>query len=164
MKNDYITRARKFIKQIYPYIQDDMKNVISVNEGVNAFNCDYNRKVVFDSGAVRCALITSDYVVKWDYSKHYAGLFGGCLDELRHYKQAVADGYGYLFAKITRVVVCGKVFYIMPKVKGIGSSKWTLSREEEYYLNNILMISDVHEQNYGTVKGKTVIVDYAATY
>ncbi len=162
MKTDYISRARKFLNQIFPYISSDLKNVIKVSEGVKRFNKDYHRKVIFDSGCVRCVLITSDYVVKWDYSPYYRSMWGGCQDEVNRYKEVKKDGYDYLFAKITSIITCGKKWYIMPRINNIGSSNLNLSWAERDYIN-YLGITDLHENNYGSHKGKPIIIDYAAT-
>lgn len=161
MKSDYVVRAKKFIEKVYPYIEKDINDVIKVHQGINRFNKDYHRNVIFCSGAVRIALVTSDYVVKWDYSDYWKTQFGGCADELKNYRQAVEDGYGYLFAKITRVRCCGKTFYVMPRINNIGKAYWNLEPDEEEYIENEICIEDLHEENYGSYKGKTIIIDYA---
>ena len=162
MKTDYISRACKFINQIFPYISSDLNNVLKVSAGVKMFNKVYHRKVIFNSGIVRCALITSDYAIKWDYSAFYRERFGGCEDEVKRYKQAVKDGYDYLFAEITPVMVCGKKWYIMPRINNIGTSNLKLTFDERDYID-YLGVTDLHEDNYGSYKGKPIIIDYAAT-
>lgn len=170
MANDYITRAKNFIKQIYPMILADKNQgkydyLEELMEGVELFNYQYHRKVIFNHGLTRVAFITSDYVVKFDYDDNQADIWGGCEDELGIYEQAEKDGFGYLFAKTTPYEYGQIRFYIMPRIKGIEKhfdDAWEFMTEEEEDWCLRHRLYDLHNQNYGWVKGRICIFDYAA--
>ena len=62
----YIERAKDFIKEIYPYLARADFECWNTMNIVEQYNHDYSRKVLFRHGIARVALITSDYVVKFD--------------------------------------------------------------------------------------------------
>lgn len=164
MKNDYIVRAMKFIAAIAPYIEN-CRDKWDYHRAVTMFNSDYNRNVKVASGATRIALITSDYVIKFNYGDKVC-YFGGCRDEVRLYKQAERDGYEYLLAKITAKIYNHKTYYIMPLVRGIGKYEdtdvWTFLKYDECDWLHAHGVFDLHEYNYGFKNGYPVIIDYAA--
>lgn len=156
----YEERAKDFIKQIFPYLDGcDQHN--DRKWAILAFNHTYKRKVIYAHGMTRYALITSDYVVKVDYAQTR---WGNCEDEMEVYEEAVADGFEYLFAKISRYDYNGKTFYIMPRIHGIGKKDY----DADEYLNEEECdwvwehVCDLHNQNYGWENGHVVIFDYAA--
>ena len=159
MKNNYEVRAMKFITLIAPYIAGCVDKW-DYFYAVARFNHDYKRNVKVCNGATRIALITSDYVIKFNYGKRVRD-YGGCRDEMRMYKRAEKDGYAYLFAKITAKIYNHKTYYIMPKISYIGrGGMWKhLSCDEYDYICDNLY--DMHEYNYGYKNGKPVIIDYA---
>ena len=162
MKSSYEVRAKKFLEQVLPFIAGCM--TLNDYEGAIAcYNEQYNRHVHVAHGQTRIALITSDYVIKLNYGDK-AKYWGNNQSEYRTYQKAVADGFGYLFAPITKVKVSRRVFYIMPKVTGIGRSHHDvdcyLTPEENYWVKEHCW--DLHCYNYGWSKGKPVIIDYAA--
>lgn len=166
IKNNYVVRAKKFLEEFLPYLSD-RKSGWAVSVAVNNFNREKGRKVKFRSGAVRYCLITSDYVIKWDYSPSNRRNFGGCKSEYDIYKQAVKDGYEYLFAKSTKINVNHHIFYVMPRIKNIGYKRHKgdiscyLTCEEFNYINDKLRLWDLHDGNFGLVNDQVVIIDYA---
>jgi hypothetical protein len=164
MRN-YEERAKDFIKEIFPYISD-FTDLYSVYEDVNTFNYDRNRKVKVSHGCARIALITSDYVIKFDFDSEEVKFIGGCDNEMELYAKAEAEGFAYLFAKITEFSYNGKYFYIMPRIRGINENKnWAhfanyfMTPEETAWCNRH-HLTDLHCNNYGFRNGKICIVDY----
>lgn len=158
-------RATDFVNEIAaylePYMNTDFMSVFGIERAVATFNTVNHRKVLMRYGAARVALITSDYVVKFDYDKDNVDVCGGCENEMENYQRARAGGYEYLLAKITRVEALGHYFYIMPRVRFIGKYDdfVGLTEEEEDWVNDNLY--DMHVNNFGVMDGHTVIVDYA---
>lgn len=166
MRN-YIERAEDFIKAIYPFICGSLHDRYGVFNAVKNFNATYNRKVICMHGCVRVALITSDYVVKFDYNEEEIPFLGGGEKEVRIYNRAKEDGFGYLFAPITRYVYDNNAFYIMPRINGIGKEEYDdyyaeelMTEEESDYIDE-LGLTDLHNYNFGFRKGKICLVDYA---
>ena len=160
----YEERAKDFIKQVFPYIEKEFKPEW-VRSCIKKYNLQFHRKVKVASGCARTALITSDYVVKFDYDSDKARQIGGCESEVRLYAQAEKDGFDYLFAKITQYDYNGRQFYIMPRIRGIGRNDWVyadafMTKKEKEWCD-AHHLSDLHEYNYGFRKGKLCIVDYA---
>ena len=166
MRN-YEDRAKDFIKEVFPYIVDDMSYPFAVRKHIREYNARYTRNVKVSNGVARIALITSDYVVKFNYDEYEVDCVGGCEDEMATYEMAEREGFAYLFAKISRFSYCGRNFYIMPRINGIG-------RYDDKYANDFMTqeerdwceehdISDLHCNNYGFRKGRVCIIDYACT-
>lgn len=162
----YEIRARKFAHQIYPYVTNCRK-VSDYERAIWRFNVEHHRHVRVAHGQTRIALITSDYVLKIDYGR-LQWKFGGCADERRAYQKVWKDGYAHLFAKITPFMVNEIVFYIMPRIKYVGEeyNGWDdvyethgLTEEESDYLSENFY--DLHQENYGHMNGRVVVVDYA---
>lgn len=163
MRN-YEARAKDFIAQIYPYIEN-CKTTDSIYNVINKFNIEHHRKVKVARGSTRVVLITSDYVIKFDYDGWGKNTFGSCRSESRMYKQAVKEGYAYLLAKITPYRQhYNRTFYIMPKITGIGR-EWddaeNFVEDEEAYKWLCDNIGDRHFMNYGWKDGHIVMIDYA---
>ena len=168
MKSDYRIRAQKFIKQIFPYIDghmyDDLNETI---ERVQRFANEKHRKVLVNNGLSRIAIITADYVIKWDkYSRDEYGA-GNCEKEYLTWRWLLEEhpGYSYLFAEITRFKFGGENFYIMPRVRGIDEDRSGYAYEyvdgdEEDFLHE--WFYDLHSGNFGIDrKGNVIIFDYA---
>ena len=161
----YYERAIKFIKKfskyIYGYKQVDINEIASY---VEWFNEENNRNVKFSYGATRLVFITSDYVIKLDRGDNRFGLemFGGCEQEMDFYSYAKEKGYEDYFAKIDKYEYDGTNFYIMPRIKFIGTGYWTrgLGGATKYWLAN--HVNDIHPGNYGFKNGHVVFIDYAA--
>lgn len=172
MKSDYRIRAQKFIKQIFPYIDgcmyDDLDETI---KRVQDFANEKRRKISVHNGISRVAIITADYVIKWDrhlaQSKYERNPAGDCEKEYLTWRWLLDEnpGYAYLFAEITRFKFGGEIFYIMPRVRGINEDRDAyayeyVDGEEEDFLNE--WFYDLHSGNFGIDrKGNVTIFDYA---
>ena len=165
MKSSYLVRATRFLHAIYPYICDDLTDWYHVRNGVDNFNRDRTRNVELSNGSARMALITSDYVVKWDYDEEAVKEIGGCVDEWELYQDAVMDGYEYLLAKTDLVVIEGHTFSIMPRIRNIGAQHHHGDIEDyltfDEYRWLLGMVSDLHSWNWGIVNNKACVIDYA---
>lgn len=161
----YIERAKDFIKDIYPFIEDDPFTVETVEATISDYNWAKRRNVLVKSGSVRIALITSDYVVKYDYSPCHAAIYGGCEQELKMYNFAKQQGFDDLFAEITHFQYGELDFYIMPRINGIGKDRFAEANdfmsEEECDFCEDAGLCDLHYYNFGFRKGRICIVDYA---
>lgn len=167
MKSDYRVRASRFIKSILPYIENVMFDVSEVEERVANYNRDKSRKVEVVYGSARIALITSDYVVKWDYDMDCVKDIGGCEDEYNAYLYAKSKGYDYLLAETSLVVIHGQIFSIMPRIRNIGPqhhkgeiNKYLTNDELNWVYN---FDRDIHHYNWGIRHGKACLIDYAMT-
>jgi hypothetical protein len=166
MKSNYVNRATRFIKTIYPFIAG-CDTVDDYCDAVGYYNLAYHRKVKVACGQTRVAIMCADYVIKLDYG-HRANLWGDCESEYEHYVEAEQDGFAYLFAKITPVDFAGRTFYIMPRIAGVGSARsacydvdeWLNDEEIEWLWDHV---ADVHYENYGWKNGYPVIIDYACS-
>lgn len=162
MKSNYVVRAMKFLNEFLPYMEKCDTNYQLM---VNMFCDDHKgRKVLCCSGIARVAIITSDYVIKFDYDKDACNYYGGCEDEVKFYDFAVREGFAHMFAEITHVSVGGRDFYIMPRINGI--MKYAGHYAEEFFIDEELdfineYLSDLHDENYGWVNNRPVIFDYA---
>ena len=159
----YEERAKDFIKEVFPCIES--MNVWTIRDEIQIYNRANSRKVKVSNGCARIALITSDYVVKFDYDKEEVESIGGCENEIKLYAVAEAEGFAYMFAKITRYEYKGRKFYIMPRVRGIDPDGYWyadhyMSDEERDFCDRHY-ITDLHCNNFGFRNGRVCIVDYA---
>ena len=162
MRN-YEDRAMDFIKAIFPYIESDMESPWTIRKGVREFNENFNRNVIVRSGSARVALITSDYVVKFDYDHDAVREIGGGENEVRLYEIAEREGFAYLFAKITHIEWEGYDFYIMPRIYWINDdhdSAWRYMTKTEEQWCKAHSLTDLHCGNFGFRNGEICIVDY----
>lgn len=173
MKTKYEIRAKKFIMKFVDITKLNARNrcmMSSVIEKVQFFYDACHRSIDFRSGAVRFALISSDYVVKWDAASDYnIADYGGCEDEYEMYQVAKRDGMDYLFAEVTKFEYKGMIFYIMPRIgcadnyqKSQRNIHRLLSEGENAYLKS--HVSDVHSNNWGIKDGKPIVFDYAQSF
>lgn len=163
MKSNYITRAIKFINQFAPY----MEKFHDVYTAVCAFNSEHRRAVRVGRGAVRYALLTSDYVIKWNHDEEMVHNFGGCEEEFDLWNKVKDSDYADLFAEITPVSVLGKTYYIMPRIEKLAIKlknddiyEW-ISDDAWSYICDELCLHDLHNENWGLLNGSPVIIDYA---
>ncbi len=165
MKNDYITRAKKFIPVLDKMLSDNFKNKYLIQQYILAYNYAHRRNVIFSHGLTRYAFITSDYVIKIDYDEYEVEQWGGCEQEYKLYQNAVIDGMDYLFAEITPFMYNNKVYYIMPRIKGIGKTDYDatyyMNRKEQRWCRSYDLM-DLHYLNYGWRNKRICIIDYAA--
>lgn len=162
MKSDYKRRAVRFIKMLLPYLVNcDLTSIREVHTAVERFNRAHNRHVKMYNGIARIALVTSDYVIKFDYDECQTRYFGGCYEEYCAYENALQEGYAHFLAEITPFCIGKYNFYIMPRVS-LKHSEYMedyITTEEYYFLNR--KFSDLHEENWGILKGKLKLIDYA---
>lgn len=172
IKNDYITRAKKFVDKFDEYFRAHLidENVGSAIIGaVWQFNYEHkNQKIKLASGGTRKALITSDYVIKMDFRET---MWGTCDTEYRMYREAVGDGMDEIFVPISKYKAR---YYIMPRVTALDDKycEWCeagrkdpidkFTNEQINYLNDY--IDDLHCYNVGYWHRKPVVLDYAANY
>ena len=167
MKSDYRVRAMNFLRSIFPYIDGYMWDVSEVEYQVEKYNYDKSRHVSVCCGSARIALITSDYVIKWDYDNDCVEDIGGCDDEYRAYQEAKRVGYEYLLAEVTPVEYQGFSFVIMPRIKHVGGEnnggeiRDYLTEQEYKWV--IKFDKDIHSYNWGIRNGKACLIDYAFT-
>mgnify|MGYP003418272105 CR=1 FL=1 len=167
IKTDYEVRAKAFIKEFAPYLKGirvTRSNSYKIRDAVRRFNVDKKRNVKVDSGASRIVLITSDYVVKLDFGTTWAG---NSKSEMLGYQQAQKDGYEYLLAKISLYKYHNRSFFIMPRARVAGTLTWQgqkklwfklTDKEQDYLRNNF---DDLHNNNWGSLNGRPVLIDYA---
>lgn len=168
MKNDYVVRAQKFLERFISFFPTESgrarKYRGSVKVALDKFKEKYpHQNILFCHGAVRYALITSDYVIKWDYDANAANEYGGCAKESKIWNKVKNSSYAYLFAPITRIKVSGHYWYVMPRIHGRNYHRIAftfLTPEERDFLNDN-HIHDLHAGNYRIVKKKVKIFDYA---
>ena len=167
IKTDYEVRAKAFIKEFAPYLKGirvTRSNSYKIYDAVRRFNDDKKRNVKVASGASRIALITSDYVVKLDFGTTWAG---NSKTEMLGYQQAQKDGYEYLLAKISLYKCCNRSFFIMPRARVAETLTWRgqkrlwdkLTEDERSYIHE--NFEDLHENNWGSLNGKLILIDYA---
>lgn len=166
MKHNYIDRAKVFIEAVYPYIMSGMEYTLRVQSSIRRFNTINHRRVIVSSGLSRIALITSDYVVKWDYTKNTC--YGSCETEYQLYNEHKNDSFSYLLAPVHRYTTHGKNFYIMPRVTKLAERidedleiERYLGVDEYAYIFGDLKLRDVHSGNWGFNNGNPIIFDYA---
>lgn len=167
MKSDYRVRAYRFINSVLPYIKNALFDIDEIEKCIARYSHDHSRKVEVAWGSARIALITSDYVVKWDYDADCVNDIGGCLDEYDAYMKAKREGFDYLLAETTLVMIDNIMFSIMPRIKNIGP------RNHSGHISNYLTAiewewirqfdKDIHHYNWGIRHGKACIIDYAMT-
>ena len=158
MKTAYNIRAKKFIKQLYKYIEDTTERELKFACG--AYCAEHpSRKVEFASGCSRGVFITSDYAVKIDL-KGGITAWGTSETELALWEKAKQDKMDFLFCPMEKYEYNGIDFYIMPRATQIGGFDPYENPLFEKYSNEV-RLSDIHEGNVGIVNGRKVIIDYA---
>lgn len=169
MKTSYIERAKKFLGQIYPYIEQYLNDLNYLEHQVNIFNKKFHRKVSMMEGSARVALITSDYVIKWVYDDDAENDVGGNKSELQMYEKAKNAGYEHLLVEPTKITIKNNDFLIMPKIYYIGYKDYkgnvkddiedyTSAEEYSWISSNIY---DLHNYNWGFDKEHNpIIIDY----
>lgn len=161
----YEERARKFATNVLTRLFEGCEYLDDFVYAIEYYNAHHFRKLKYDSGVSRIAIIRADYVVKFNYrptGSFSDGRAGDCESEQKVYARALEDGMAHLLAKTTVLTVNGLTFSIMPRIKGIGRDwHWWehCTREEEEWLEDNLY--DLHRYNVGYRKGKVCVIDYA---
>ena len=156
----YEERAIDFLKRIYPVIHDTMDRPWRLERIIEEYNEQNRRDIHVYYGSARATLVTSDYVIKWEYDKDQADFVGGFDNEFNLYYLAEQDGFAYLFAKLTPFEYRDTFFCIMPRVRGAKSSNgtaWKHLTDEEKNWCKYHCLSDLHSGNYGFKDGKICI-------
>ena len=168
MKTSFDSRACKFIHDIYPFIKN-CHDVESFQKQVRIYNSVTHRKVKVAYGMARICLICSDYCIKIDYSSYGCETYGGCENEYQFYRFAQKEGYDYLFAKVVKVEIFNKEWYIMERINNIGLEEYEcnyaeelVSYEESDWLKTYC--HDLHNENFGFKNGRCIIIDYAMNH
>lgn len=164
MKSNYRVRAEKLIRRIYdeyPYLKRK-HSPADVRKCIQQYNENHHSRIMVYNGAARCAIVYSDYVIKFDYGCNNKWA-GGCEDEYMRYNDIISHSkYSYLFAEITKIEINGSNFYIMPRVEGVGSSQSYFDKLTEQERKFIFSVTaDIHGYNYGRFNKKIRIIDYA---
>lgn len=164
MKRTYEERGAKFAEVLAKRFEgcvtlDDFRREIC------RYNMTHARKLNWDHGVSRIAILRADYVIKFDFNPTGSfsdGRAGNCFSEEAVYARAVADGMEHLLAKTTVLTLHGLTCSIMPRIKGVGTTicwERTVTPEEEDWLYDNL--NDLHMNNYGFRNGKICVIDYA---
>lgn len=161
VKSNYEVRAKKFIRDIFPYLLE--QNFTYYWSAIQKFNREKHRKVKCAFGSTRQCLLSSDYVVKIDLVKE--SYFGTSKDELQNWKEFYSTcGYKDHFAPVSKYTYHDYDFYIMPRIPNVGSfGEDDLGKDidedfAEWAFNNI---GDIHSEQFGRKNGKFIFVDYA---
>lgn len=160
---DYEIQARAMLQKLYPYIEH-LTGVYNISNAVAEFNYKNKTQIELRYGSTRIALICDDFVIKFNYDGWGSGTFGNGASEVRMYRKAVKDGFGYLFAPIVPVRKgYDRTFYIMPKIHDVGKfdddAEEFLNTEECAYIHH--NVGDTHYENYGWENDHIVLIDYA---
>lgn len=164
MKSSYIERAIHFLHTIYPLLDGHWNSPSECWGIMHQYNRQKTRRVLVFHGVSRIAIVTSDYVIKFDYNEYEVARVGGCQSEVEFYQFAKEEGFAHMFAEITPFEYMGRTFYIMPRINGMGRKEYCFAEEffegeERDFLDNYL--HDLHDENYGWYHGVPVIFDYA---
>lgn len=161
----YEERAIKFANILAKMFKDchELDDFVKV---INIYNFTHVRKLKWDNGVSRIAIIRSDYVIKFDYTRTDSwkdGRAGNCASELEVYAKAVEDGMAHLLAKTTVLNINGLTVSIMPKINHVNDQNrnwWKhCTREEEKWLDE--NVNDLHDGNIGYLNNKVCVIDYA---
>lgn len=173
MKNDYISRAKKFLDVFSQYLPDKhyMGNY-DVRIAIDSYKQDFPRRCVgTECGSSRVVFFTSDYAIKVDTSAE--NWWGTCLDEMAVYDFACEHGYEHLFIPVTQYCIHNQVFYIYPRIKSTiydrGTYKGDTDDEyayQEFFSDDDIWfldkyIGDLHLANIATLHGEPIVIDYA---
>lgn len=174
MKNDYITRAKKFLDVFSEYLPDKRyMGSYDVKIAIDSFTQDFpHRRVGTECGSSRVVFFTSDYAVKVDTSSE--NYWGTCDDEMEVYEFACVHGYNHLFIPVTQYKINHQVFYIYPRIRNTIYDRGNFScfADDEYAYQEYFQdendrwfletyIGDLHLGNISTFHGEPIIIDYA---
>lgn len=172
MLKDYELHAREWIEKNADILNQLWPHRNEVRWYQRAFN--YDNSITVNYGMTRVVLVGDDFVIKINKPKcDRWRMFGNSQDEVRMYKKACEDGYGWLFCPIRAMIIEHHTYYVMQKVDSVAEDEgYENSIDEEFYevlgeeavdyLNE--NVFDVHSQNFGFIHGQPIIFDYAANH
>jgi hypothetical protein len=162
---DYLMNAYHYIKQLVRHV-NNWKDVDEVNDALGKVFWDCGVHATLEYGVARMVVVGPDFVFKWNYDENCVTEVGGCEEEFNKYKSCLSSGYSYLLAPVYRINYSARFFYIMPKIENIGDRahgykpiEYFLSNEEYFWIKE--QVGDLHSYNWGLMKGKPVVIDYA---
>lgn len=168
MKNDYEARALKFARLLSRWFMDCL-TFRDFIEAIDRYNAHHSIPLRYEHGVSRIVILRADYVIKFDYAPDEkwdngdgTNRAGGNASEEIVYERAVRDGYAYLLAKTTAVMIGGRHVSIMPQISGVNDEDkyWGDYVTEEEYDWLMENVNDIHEGNVGYSHGKPVVIDY----
>lgn len=164
-RTSYEIRAEKFARQLSKmfYGCEDLLDFI---KEIHKYNRTHSRKLRYNYGVSRIAIIRSDYVIKFDYQpvgRWADGRAGNCMVEEEVYKKAVRDGMEYLLAKTTVLHLNGLTCAIMPRINHVDDDRrnwrnYCTCDEFRWLMSNLC---DLHSGNVGYRNRKVCVIDYA---
>lgn len=166
-KSSYIQRAKKFATLLAQELEalgydshDESRYRLSCifEDAVVNINVrkGWNARPIID-GSTRNVVLCSDYCIKID--KVERSYFGTSKDEYDFFLSHKDDAYGQFLCPISKVVIHGYTFYIMPRVKGVGYTY--ISRFPQFIREDM---RDLHSMNVGVFHRQPIIIDYAAGF
>lgn len=168
MKNDYEASALKFARLLSRWFMDCL-TFRDFIEAIDRYNAHHSIPLRYEHGVSRIVILRADYVIKFDYAPDEkwdngdgTNRAGGNASEEIVYERAVRDGYSYLLAKTTAVMIGGRHVSIMPQISGVNDEDkyWGDYVTEEEYDWLMENVNDIHEGNVGYSHGKPVVIDY----
>lgn len=165
-KSDYVVRAQKFVRSFAPYIDKNQITIPFMRSAVNAFNEDYDRRVMLNHGATRIVLLTSDYCIKIDRTDCKDSFWGNCEKEYKAYVRMKRLKSREAFCPIEKYTYDNVNYYIMPMCSKTDDCDVRLNniidrlttRQTRFIEKHFI---DLHSDNIGLLHGKPVIIDYA---
>ena len=165
MKSTYEARALKFAR-ILAVLFDGCVDLDDFRYMAECYNETHSRKLRYDHGVSRFAVIRADYVIKFDVKPEgvwSSGRAGNNDSEAKVYARAEKEGMAHLLAKVTRGEYMGRSFSIMPRIDHVDDEEryWRnyCTTEEARWLDK--NVDDLHDGNLGYRHGKVCVIDYA---
>ena len=165
MRTNYEVRAEKFARQLSRMFEGCVYRIDFLRK-IHEYNRTHSRKLRYNYGVSRIAIIRSDYVIKFDYQavdRWADGRAGNCMIEEEFYKRAVRDGMEYLLAKTTVLHLNGLTCSIMPRINHVEDDDrnwrdYCTCDEFRWLMSNLY---DLHSGNVGYRNRKVCVIDYA---
>lgn len=167
IKTSYIQRAKKFATLLAqeldalgydPHSESRYRLSRIFEDAVVNINVrkGWNARSIID-GSTRNVVLCSDYCIKID--KVRCSYFETSKDEYDFFLHHKDDSYGQFLCPISKVVINGYTFYIMPRVRGVG---YTSAKRFPQFIREDMC--DLHSMNIGVFHRQPIIIDYAAGF
>lgn len=167
VKSSYIQRAEKFAALLAQELEalgydphDESRYRLSriFEDAIENINVrkGWNARSIID-GSTRNVVLCSDYCIKID--KVRCSIFGTSRDEYDFFLRHKDDSYGQFLCPISKAIINNYIFYIMPRVKGVGYT--SASRFPQFIRDDM---RDLHNMNIGVFHRQPIIIDYAAGF